>query len=247
MVLTPARPLVHYALVEATGVDVDVRINGCPLDRVESTGRVESAIPVSDLLVPGPNAIEVERVRGAGHATVRLGSCRYGDVPDAGADASWTVVRLRALPADASRVDGAATLHDVPSWPWLTAGRIDPESPSTRADVMAFLRGVERTLAKNDHASLLGLLRQRLEERGVAFGQGREAAVRAFTALTADADFRRFDPLGEQDLELTSCFGGRALWVRRRGAAHLYAEPSGDWEFALCVARVDGALRVVRS
>jgi hypothetical protein len=247
MVLTNGAPFVHYALVEATGVDVDVRINGCPLDRVESTGRVETSIPISDLLVPGRNAIAIDRVRGAGHATVRVGACRYGEFPDPSTDASLGIVRLRALPEDPTGAEGSASATGIPAWPWLAADRVDPRDTTTRREVLTLLRHVEESLTRNDHAAVLSLLRERLEERAVAFGQDRQAAVRAFTAVTADANFGAFSSVREDELALSSCFDGRALWLGRSGCPYLYAEPHGDWEISLCVARVDGAWKVVRS
>lgn len=247
MVLTNASGFVHYALIEAVGVDVDVRINGCPLDRVESTGRVETSVPISDLMVPGRNTIAIERVRGAGRATVRVGSCRYGEVPSPDTDPSHGVVHLGALPEDPRGADGVATVVGVPSWPWLAAARVDPGDRATLDGVVGLLRTVEGALARNDHGALLALLRERLEERGVAFGQDRQAAVRAFTALTADADFSRFSSVSEHELELSPCFDGRAVWLRRSGCPFLYAEPDGDWEMSLCVARVEGDWKVIRS
>jgi hypothetical protein len=244
-----------YSLSEGRAL---VTLNGFPVLNDTTATQMSGGQPVNLHLVPTGNRLEVDFAPASDASTVHLalrGSSRgevvgtddVGDLVDVtldGADGAQTVTETFDLP-EAWRAR-------------YTAGRLYAEAPAItdRAAVEDYALRLLDLVAQEDYAALAAEMLPRLRaQRAVTPSAGMPEDDDALVTLFGQMLQRQFDGMtahtdvDPDDLALTPWADGR-LWelARADGQALLSATDAdgGTFEIPAFVARVDGALKVVR-
>lgn len=245
-------PWIDYLHVSTRGYACEIFINGAPLLKTTADTPCLATPTISEWLVHGVNEVTVRIDEIAEPAELLVQRCEGPLDPGARADDDAILDELSRTPTAPAPRDRPLSLRFTAAtgrrWAWETAPVLDLDDATT-TEVHTLLDALHTDLSHGVITGLLARQRIKIAELGPRYGRDPAAVhagmLRQFAELSTRGAWS-VAPLEHEDLVLRACCGGRLIEPRTRDGAPALRGCGAEWALPLFLARVGGALEIVR-